>query len=112
MENYLNDRMSDNELYLNLFYRTFMIYGILINTDYQYAYDYVFNHIKNDSIKLVEKNSKKNDIYYKMEVFKKVFHNHVGLINILKSENFSEILRRIRKEKLNKLNKFNEYGMR
>lgn len=47
MENYLNDRMSDNELYLNLFYRTFMIYGILINTDYQYAYDYVFNHIKN-----------------------------------------------------------------
>jgi hypothetical protein len=108
---YINGFTSDNELYTSVYYNIFKIYGIYRKSEYQFIYDEFLEHLISDCIKFVEKNfnsERKGKLYlYKIEVFKKMFSNHINISSwskkLMTPEKCPEIIRKFRINKLEKI---------
>lgn len=102
---------SDNELYTGLYKRLFSLFGISKKDEYQFIYDEFLEHLKLDCTKLVEKHfdpTKKGKLHlYKIEVFKKLFMEHLDVPawhdKIMRPHKCPETIRRLRNYKLEKI---------
>ena len=114
---YINQYISDNELYTGLYNRLFSLFGIYKQDEYQFIYDEFLEHLILDCTKLVEKNfdptKKSKPHLYKMEAFKKIFMDHLTkeratdnawYDKIMRPDKCPEIIKRLRKYKLEKIN--------
>ena len=113
---YIDDFTTDNELYTTLYNSIFHLYRITKKDEYQFIYDEFLEHLKLDCTKLVEKHfdpTKKGKLHlYKIEVFKKLFMEHLDVPawydKIMAPDKCQETIKRLRKYKLEKINK--NYG--
>lgn len=101
--------VTENE-YENIFYELFYSYNIKINKDYQFFYDEVFNHILEDTIKIINNNKfpRSSGFEYNSMTFKGQFYQHFSHSNLgdklLNPDKYPELNNKLRKLKLKKLN--------
>lgn len=101
-------------MFVVLYYKLLIVHGIYVNKEYQFVYDEFFEHLMSDTNILFDKKyttlkNGANEVEYKQQVFKKIFINHLHshiFYRLIHPENFPELKRRLR---INKLNKINEY---
>ena len=108
---YINDFTPDSELYPLIYYSIFKRCGISRRDEYQFIYDEFLEHLKSDCTKLVEKHfdpTKNSKLHlYKIEVFKKIFMQHLDVPawhdKIMKPHKCPETIKRLRNYKLEKI---------
>lgn len=108
--------MNDKDFFIKVYNSLLIRFNIIINTEYQFVYDNFFEHLIDDTNKLVDKNYKENKAVfgghmttkkeYKIEIFKRMFTDHSNskqFHKLIHPESQPEIKRKLRLKKLKKL---------
>lgn len=102
--NYSDIFKSDFEYLLNS-------YGIIVNEDYRFFYDEFFEHILEDTNKLVDDNFRQKInsqiLEYKKSIFRGTFYKHFKyndwFYKLKNPDTFPELKQKVRKNKLEKI---------